>query len=78
MNNIFASQSVGYRHAFPLLAITSASLLATDIYLPSLPILPEALGGSEFAAQMTLVSFLGLSKQEQIKGIKKAALRSFH
>lgn len=57
MNNIFASQSVGYRHAFPLLAITSASLLATDIYLPSLPILPEALGGSEFAAQMTLVSF---------------------
>ena len=43
MNNIFASQSVGYRHAFPLLAITSASLLATDIYLPSLPILPEAL-----------------------------------
>lgn len=41
----------------PLLAMTGVSLLATDIYLPSIPHLPMQLGGTLSQAQATLPVF---------------------
>jgi DHA1 family bicyclomycin/chloramphenicol resistance-like MFS transporter len=41
----------------PLVFATGVSLLATDLYLPSIPLLPDALGGTLGQAQATLASF---------------------
>jgi MFS transporter, DHA1 family, multidrug resistance protein len=45
------------RTIIPLLAMTGVSLLATDIYLPSIPHLPTQLGGTFAQAQATLPAF---------------------
>ncbi|WP_099206663.1 MFS transporter [Xanthomonas citri] len=41
----------------PLVLTTGVSLLATDLYLPSIPMLPELLDGSHRQAQSTLPAF---------------------
>jgi DHA1 family bicyclomycin/chloramphenicol resistance-like MFS transporter len=43
--------------ALPVFLASGASMLATDLYLPAIPILPEVLGGDAAGAQYTLAAF---------------------
>lgn len=43
--------------ALPVFLATGSSMLATDLYLPAIPFLPEALNGDEVGAQYTLAAF---------------------
>ena len=43
--------------ALPVFLATGSSMLATDLYLPAIPILPTALSGNEVGAQLTLGAF---------------------
>ena len=43
--------------ALPVFLATGASMLATDLYLPAIPLLPSALNGDEVGAQYTLAAF---------------------
>ncbi|AOJ73010.1 MULTISPECIES: MFS transporter [Burkholderia] len=45
------------RSIFPLALLTAVGLLATDLYLPAVPSLPQQLGGSIESAQATLAVF---------------------
>lgn len=45
--------------AAPLATLTAVGMLATDLYLPAVPDLPRALGGSIAESQWTLASFMG-------------------
>lgn len=42
------------RSILPLALFTAVGLLATDLYLPAVPSLPQQLGGSIESAQATL------------------------
>jgi predicted MFS family arabinose efflux permease len=55
-----------FRVVFPLAALTATGLLATDLYLPALPLLPAQLGGSISAAQATLASFMAALALSQL------------
>lgn len=48
---------IGPSAVLPLFFTTGISLLATDIYLPSIPVLPEVLGGAIAEAQFTVAIF---------------------
>lgn len=48
---------VGSAAVLPLVLTTGVSLLATDLYLPSIPVLPGLLGGTLRQAQSTLPAF---------------------
>ncbi len=43
--------------ALPVFLAAGTSMVATDLYLPAIPILPEALNGDEVGAQYTLAAF---------------------
>lgn len=43
--------------ALPVFLASGASMLATDLYLPAIPVLPEVLGGDAAGAQYTLAAF---------------------
>lgn len=43
--------------ALPVFLAAASSMLATDMYLPAIPILPEALNGDAIGAQYTLAAF---------------------
>ncbi|AHI68584.1 MFS transporter [Burkholderia thailandensis] len=45
------------RSILPLALLTAVGLLATDLYLPAVPSLPQQLGGSIESAQATLAAF---------------------
>lgn len=45
------------RSILPLALFTAVGLLATDLYLPAVPSLPQQLGGSIESAQATLAAF---------------------
>lgn len=49
--------SARLRVVLPLAAVTGVGMLATDLYLPALPRLPAALGGTIPSAQATLAVF---------------------
>ncbi len=49
--------SARLRTVLPLAAVTGVGMLATDLYLPALPQLPAALGGTIPLAQATLAAF---------------------
>ena len=49
--------SVRLSTTFPLLLTTAIGLLATDLYLPAIPIIADALDASVEHAQYTLVAF---------------------
>ncbi len=51
------AMSARLRVVLPLAAVTGVGMLATDLYLPALPQLPAALGGTIPAAQATLAVF---------------------
>jgi MFS family permease len=54
----------------PLVAITGLGLLATDLYLPSVPHLPQLLGGTLEQAQFTLVAFMtALAPMQLVYGV---------
>lgn len=46
-----------FRSILPLALFTAVGLLATDLYLPAVPSLPQQLGGSIESAQATLAAF---------------------
>ncbi|AOJ06280.1 MFS transporter [Burkholderia mayonis] len=46
-----------FRSILPLALLTAVGLLATDLYLPAVPSLPQQLGGSIESAQATLAVF---------------------
>ncbi len=43
--------------ALPVFLAAGSSMVATDLYLPAIPLLPEALNGDEVGAQYTLAAF---------------------
>jgi len=43
--------------ALPVFLAAGSSMVATDLYLPAIPFLPEALNGDEVGAQYTLAAF---------------------
>lgn len=45
--------------ALPVFLAAASSMLATDLYLPAIPFLPEALNGDAVGAQYTLAAFFG-------------------
>jgi DHA1 family bicyclomycin/chloramphenicol resistance-like MFS transporter len=53
----YTSPRIPMTAVLPLVCTTGVSLLATDIYLPSLSILPDVLGGTHKQAQLTLSAF---------------------
>ncbi|AMV05965.1 MFS transporter [Xanthomonas citri] len=52
-----ADTSTPFVAVLPLAAVTGTALLATDLYLPSIPSLPLWLGGTYLQAQLTLPAF---------------------
>jgi MFS family permease len=50
----------------PLAALTAVGLLATDLYLPALPLLPAQFDGTIAAAQATLAAFMGALALSQL------------
>ena len=47
-----------YILSIPIILATVTGMLATDLYLPAVPILHDSLGGSPVQAQYTLASFM--------------------
>ncbi|MGQ3029634.1 MAG: MFS transporter, partial [Ferrovibrionaceae bacterium] len=61
--------SARLRVVLPLAAVTGVGMLATDLYLPALPQLPAALGGTIPLAQATLAAFtLALALSQLVWG----------
>lgn len=54
------------RASLPLASLTAVGMLATDLYLPAVPSLPEQLGGSIVHAQATLAVFIAALAASQL------------
>jgi MFS transporter, DHA1 family, multidrug resistance protein len=55
-----------YRRSLPLASLTAVGMLATDFYLPAVPMLSAQLGGSTTAAQATLAVFMAALAASQL------------
>ena len=60
------SESSVWKIALPMATLTAVGMLATDLYLPAVPGLPEKLNGTIVQAQWTLASFLASLAISQI------------
>lgn len=54
------------RVSLPLASLTAVGMLATDLYLPAVPALPQQLGGSVIHAQATLAVFIAALAVSQL------------
>ena len=58
MSEVSKVKPTAVRDILPLASFTAIGMLATDLYLPAVPMLPRALGGTIAEAQLTLASCL--------------------